>query len=972
VVAVTALASACTTQKSRSDQSALSELYHNTTAYYNGYFNANELLEASILLLEQQHSDNYTQLLPMYKYVVSDNAQMAAPELDEAIKKVSIVVNLHRYTKWTDDCYVLVGKAQYVKQDYESAEETFRYFVNEFSPEKMKKRKGVSAKDKKLSSKKKKAAAKKKSVKARKKAAQKGSKGKMSKEREKALKQYNKAVAQARKKGQKAPPKPEILQSRSKEEALVKQEAENPEDKDKKDKDKKEDKNKDNPLKHRPAYQEGMLWLARTLVERNSYDGAQFFLNELERKPDLYEQIKAQIPAVWAYLHIHRKDYAAALPALEKALETEKDRLQKGRYSYIIAQLHQMQGNTREAYAAFERSLGYRPGFEMEFNCKLNMAQNAWASGKGSARDAIANLEKLLKDEKNKEYRDQIYYSLAQIAIESRDLSEAIKNLELSLKYNTQNRSQQIESYLTLAGLYYETERYVPAKNYYDSTLMVMGNTDRRYKEVSSLSKNLTEIAANIQIIELQDSLLRLGKLSDKEKEARALEIKKKQDEERLQALANKAAGTNDGGRRSLPSATAGGGLQKESSFFAYDDRALKRGTREFERQWPGRTLEDNWRRSNKRESSFAEQEDAPDADAAADASTTSVLTPDEVKKYLGAVPGTDAERKLAELKMQEAMFKLGSLYRDRLQNLPKAIEVLEELERRFPGNNFELEAWYQLYLAYLDSGNHARSQYFADKILDKYQTSKYAMVIRNPNFVDELANEERKLNRYYDEAYASFTGGNYQVAFQQSATAKEKFGAGNALQPKFALLAAMSTGNLEGREAYLEALKDVIARYPNTPEQMRAREIIRLLGESSASLPGGATKEEMGQYKVEDEDLHYILIAFKDPNADLNTSKIKVSDFNEKYFKLDRLRISNIYLGESADNRLPILVLRKFKNKAEAMKYYNGSQKNSKDFISSDVNFEVFPVTQNNYREVLREKSVDGYRAFFQSNYLK
>ena len=127
-----------------------------------------------------------------------------------------------------------------------------------------------------------------------------------------------------------------------------------------------------------------------------------------------------------------------------------------------------------------------------------------------------------------------------------------------------------------------------------------------------------------------------------------------------------------------------------------------------------------------------------------------------------------------------------------------------------------------------------------------------------------------------------------------------------------------------------------------------------------------------MGQYKVEDEDLHYILIAFKDPNADLNTSKIKVSDFNEKYFKLDRLRISNIYLGESADNRLPILVLRKFKNKAEAMKYYQGAQKNSKDFISSDVNFEVFPVTQNNYREVLREKSVEGYRAFFQSTYLQ
>ena len=49
----------------------------------------------------------------------------------------SVVVNLHREAVWTDDCYLLVGKAQYLKQDYESAEETLRYLTNEFSPEKM-------------------------------------------------------------------------------------------------------------------------------------------------------------------------------------------------------------------------------------------------------------------------------------------------------------------------------------------------------------------------------------------------------------------------------------------------------------------------------------------------------------------------------------------------------------------------------------------------------------------------------------------------------------------------------------------------------------------------------------------------------------------------------------------------------------------------------------------------------------------
>ena len=131
-------------------------------------------------------------------------------------------------------------------------------------------------------------------------------------------------------------------------------------------------------------------------------------------------------------------------------------------------------------------------------------------------------------------------------------------------------------------------------------------------------------------------------------------------------------------------------------------------------------------------------------------------------------------------------------------------------------------------------------------------------------------------------------------------------------------------------------------------------------------------TREEIEQFKVEDDALHYVIIVFKDKDSDLNKNKITVSDYNEKYHKLDRLRISNIYLGTDADSRLPILVLRRFKDKADAMKYYTGIQKNSGDFIPARENYEVFPVTQNNYREVLKEKSVENYRAFFQLNYLK
>lgn len=951
------LAAACTTTKSRSDMSALSELYHNTTAHYNGYFNANELYELSVDMLNRSHVDNYIYPLPMYKYLAADDAAVVTPDLDNAMQKLTIVVNLHPYSKWVDDSYLLFGKAQYLKRDYETAEETFRYFAGEFNPEAMDK------KEKKAEAQKK---AKKKKQKSKKKKKSKKSKNKMSKAKAKALKKYNKQVKKARKSGSKAPEKPAILQRGS---AAEEKEEKRKEEEAKKAKEEAESKNKppkDNPLKHQPAYYEGMLYYAKTLIERNKYDSAQRIIDDLNQDPKTFAEVRSELAAVQAHLYIHKEAYVDALSALQDAIEQEKDKQTKARYAYIMAQIYQRLGNSKGAYAGFEQALSYRPGYVMDFNCRLNMAQNAWASGVGSAKDARASLDKMLKEDKNAEFKDQIYFALAMIAFKENDRPEGIRNLELSLQHGG-NKAQKAEAYLTLADFYFEEERYVSAKYYYDSTMTAMPETDERYARVNSMATNLADIAENLEIIALQDSLLAISKMTPEEQTAMALRIKKKQDEERRKALiaeANRNANQqfgSVGSRVNVGAPTIGG---QESTFFAYDDRRLKRGQREFQKKWGNRPLTDNWRRA---EAAFRnERNDEELAEA-----KTDLLTQDEVAKLLGDVPKTEGEVTLAEIKVQEAMAKLGSLYRERLDKNEKAIEILETLLDRFSKTNFELEAWYQLYVLHNNINEPAKAQAYADKILDKYPTSPYALIIKNPNYADELMRERQTLSRYYEDTYAAFKGGKYQDAYQRSLQAKDKFGAGNAFQPKFALLAAMSTGNIEGKDAYIAELRSVISRFPDTEEQTRAREILRLLGESTASLPVGA-KEEMQKFTYEEDKLHYLIIAFKSQDINLTDNKVSVSDYNEKYHRMARLRISNIYLGNDADSRVPILVLRRFKDKNEAMAYYKGVEKKRAEFIKeTGVDYELFPLTQDNYREVLKERSLDTYRLFFQQYYL-
>jgi hypothetical protein len=84
--------SACATQKSRQEEASISQLYQNMNSKFNGWFNANELLKESMLILDTMQQDNYNELLPIYKYAAVDNADPVKADLDEAIKKVSVVV----------------------------------------------------------------------------------------------------------------------------------------------------------------------------------------------------------------------------------------------------------------------------------------------------------------------------------------------------------------------------------------------------------------------------------------------------------------------------------------------------------------------------------------------------------------------------------------------------------------------------------------------------------------------------------------------------------------------------------------------------------------------------------------------------------------------------------------------------------------------------------------------------------------
>lgn len=106
----------------------------NTTSHYNFFFNANEKIKDVMARAKSSHKDDYTKLLSFYNYNFEETSRYKT-DLDSVIYKATAGILLHDLrSNWVDNFYLLMGKAYYLKKDFDSAYRTFQYLNYAFAP----------------------------------------------------------------------------------------------------------------------------------------------------------------------------------------------------------------------------------------------------------------------------------------------------------------------------------------------------------------------------------------------------------------------------------------------------------------------------------------------------------------------------------------------------------------------------------------------------------------------------------------------------------------------------------------------------------------------------------------------------------------------------------------------------------------------------------------------------------------------
>lgn len=110
-----------------------SNIFHNVTAQYNGYYYAREKALEVEKLIAKTLDDDPTEILRLFAGLDTTNAKTYVKDTEEIIKMASISIQRHPNSKWVDDNYIMVGLARLYACDFQNAILTFK-FVNTKSP----------------------------------------------------------------------------------------------------------------------------------------------------------------------------------------------------------------------------------------------------------------------------------------------------------------------------------------------------------------------------------------------------------------------------------------------------------------------------------------------------------------------------------------------------------------------------------------------------------------------------------------------------------------------------------------------------------------------------------------------------------------------------------------------------------------------------------------------------------------------
>ncbi len=735
------------------------------------------------------------------------------------------------------------------------------------------------------------------------------------------------------------------------------------------------------------AGNEAKVWLIRCYSELDRFPEALEMIQSIQSDKGFPRRLDKEVAKAAADMYLKQKEYRESIKFLEIARDKSRSGREKARLQYITAQLYREIGDESQAIEAFRRVKKHNPSYKMAFNARVNAA--GMFSGKGDPAKLKKELQKMLRDNKNTEFKDQIYYALANVYFREGNRTQAIENYRNSVSSSVDNDFQLAQSALTVAGIYFEDKVYPDAQAYYDSAMMVIDEEYPDYDKINIRYTSLSGLIENLTTIEVQDSLQKLALMPEGELNTLIDKwIAAKKEQQRQAELMATGDQYQRGYYRSNEYRFGLGRSDEGGGWYFYNPQTISYGRAQFQQRWGRRKLEDDWRRTNKSIVSMADMEGFTEL---IDSTKIKPRVEDPLERdfYTQDIPFGDSLMAISHEKIRDALYNAGKIFKSDFSDYIRSAEMFEELNRRYPDNIYLLSNLYDLYDLYELMGDPVRAKEYRDLIINRYPDSKFARYLQNPNYFIELQAQQDSLNRLYQDIFYDYKSGRYTSVIARTAGFKT-MEPDSLLLSKIDFMQSVSQGAISDKRNFQTLLEKYLSDYPKAETAPLATEILTLIKDSTLAdyrklVDMGYLHEEIrntelqagrqpendefgGKYSYDEDLLHYFVIAYSSQaGIDVNRLKFDIANYNlDHYTRLD-FDIEE----EILDSRTKMLLVRSLENKEQGLIYFRALIRQSEVFRAlSNADYVNFMVSSTNYRQILTEKSISDYLLFFIRNY--
>jgi len=794
-------------------------------------------------------------------------------------------------------------------------------------------------------------------------------------------------------------------------------------------------------FKHTYARNDAFIWRAKTLLEQKEFDEARSMLNILEHDPFFPKRLNGQLAEVQAYTLYKQERFAEAIVPMQIALKKKNNRDERARMSYILGQIYTNYNKPDSALLMFKKVIAAKPDPMMEFQARIQIAKLNVSIPGGSLDKSLAVLQKMAKKEKYFPFRDAIYYTMANLVL-PKDPDAAMGYLHQSLKAESNNTLQKALTYKAIADIYYTQRQYRFAKNFYDSTASIMPKEFLDTAVVNTRKRVLTDVVVRVEAIQREDSLQKIAAMPESDRntflEKLAASIRKDAEEKAKQAKLN-AANNTDQGLANNPFSNNNNnslGPKKDDAgdWYFYNNASKTSGYSEFKKRWGNRTLSDNWRRSQNSTASLnqgtqPEDDEGNPSGVAGKGKTKTVPADSATAKTLAAgLPLTPDDLLKSNITIEDALFDLGKLYHDKLNNAALGIETYDTLLRRYPRHPRKPEVMYSLYLWNNQLNHTALANSYREGVVNQYGNSKFASMIKYGGLQDANKAKKKEISAAYDNMYMAYMDCNYMGALAMKKTADTTFGL-NFMQPKFDLLEAMILMKIDtcefGRQAItavlnkyqqdeaihakaqslLDALNDrpalvvylsmlevekkknkqdtldenISIRYPwQNPQpafdslklKTAVADSLKLVNNNLKIAPLPPPLKPVTLYKLNAANPHFVVLSFNRVSKALTEEALnQYTRYNAEKHAGENVQVASFVLTPTE----VMIIFRLFTNEDKALDYFDDIR-TSADKIAPKIkpsDYSLFIISRDNFIQLNSTKDLEGYKKFFNDNYI-